>query len=85
MSGLPLLLLLERKGPAMSEYRREDFERVSVPGARSTFYFYCPGCNGSKEDAEIPSVGCPCASYGTGDGAIDAKGVERYLGASDER
>jgi hypothetical protein len=55
----------------MSGYEREDFVETLWTGLNGTIY-YCPGCNAANEDAEIPSVGCPCEHYGTGDGAIDA-------------
>lgn len=57
------------------KYQREDFQPVDfVPDT-----FFCPGCNASYDDVFLPSIGCPCEHYGTGQGSLRKEGVERYL------
>ena len=59
-------------------YTREDFKRChSADDA-----FYCPGCNATPEDFDLPSVGCPCSAYGTGTGSLTQAGVDAYLKAN---
>jgi hypothetical protein len=64
----------------MKRYVRSDFEPVPVSGLDA---FYCPGCNASADDYAIPSVGCPCESYGTGAGSLTGEGVDAYLRESE--
>lgn len=72
MSGLPKPFY---EDGSVTIYRRDQFEEV--PDV--TDAFYCPGCNRTAEDATLPSVGCPCVKYGSGDGALPAAGVDAYL------
>jgi len=63
--------------PSMN-YTRDDFVEAIWTGTEGSVY-YCPGCNKTVEDATFPSVNCPCGLFGSGDGAINAEGVELYL------
>lgn len=56
-------------------YEREDFKLAHT--ARRMFY--CPGCNASPDDWNLPSVGCPCSTHGKGSGAMTEEEVGRYL------
>jgi hypothetical protein len=60
-------------------WKREDFREVpGVPGV-----FYCPACNMTNDDYDLPSCGKlgrgPCHDFGTGQGSLTAEGVENYL------
>jgi hypothetical protein len=56
-------------------YQREDFKECH--GAAGNFY--CPGCNASADDYDLPSIGCPCEKFSSGTGSLSAAQVEHYL------
>jgi hypothetical protein len=57
------------------KYNKEAFQSVYlVPGA-----YYCPGCNASPEDHDLPSKGCPCDTHADGQGSLTPEQMQAYL------
>lgn len=61
-------------------FHMRDF--VKVPGVEDAYY--CPACNASGDDADLPACGkmksgWVCGNYGTGQGSLSWEGVLKYL------
>lgn len=60
----------------MIVYELKDFQPVThVKKA----VFYCPGCNASPDDWNMPSIHCPCAEFAEASGSLTMVQVACYL------
>ena len=60
----------------MLVYEFADFQ--PVPHVNK-MVFYCPGCNASYDDYDIPAVTCPCAQFAEGAGSLTITQAAQYL------